>query len=167
MAMKRLGAGLALALLVGLAVWMALPSRVRPSTATAPAGDVAARVDACLVAQREVAQRRQARGGPTPPGQPSDAAVVSLACAPLYREAGCRDAMVRFDEPPMALRSSTVFKRCASAYCSLLPPPRPSACALDGAEPADPLGAWTELRQAILTRDVGADAAARVLGPAR
>jgi hypothetical protein len=162
--MGRLAVIVAGALLVALAVWAALPRR----TDTQPAADDAtARIDACIAAQREVAARRQARNGPLPAGEPSDAAVVSRACAPLYKEAKCRDAMMRFDEPPPEARSATVFQACARAYCPVLPAPKPAACANTDQVPEEQWVAWSELRQAILTRELGADGAQRVLAPAR
>jgi hypothetical protein len=177
---------------IALAVWAALPSAgthpsghapivAAPPSPAPPASpgsreiplpppspeqkDVAAEIEACVAAQREVAARRQQRGAPSPPGEPSDAGLVSRACAPLYRQAGCRDAMLRFDEPPPERRSATVFSACARVYCPLLSPPRPSACTDPETVPSDMLPAWTELRQAILTHDIGPAAARRVLAP--
>jgi hypothetical protein len=153
------------------------PTPIRPHTdpqaaaAThddpAPPADLDARVAGCLDAQRRVAGARAARGAPAPAGQPSDAAVVARGCAPLYHDAGCRDAMLRFDEPPPAERSRAVLQVCARAYCGLLAAPKPSVCAHVDAVPEDEqqFAAWNELRRAILTHDIGAAAAERVLSP--
>lgn len=133
-----------------------------PAAAPGPAAGLDAAVDACVRAQREVAARRRERGRPSPPGEPSDAAVVSRACAPLYKKPACRDALLQFDTPPPAARASTVFQVCARAYCGELPAPRPSACTQPPNEPSQMAAAWGELRDAILAHDIGPDAAARV-----
>ncbi|MDB4968556.1 MAG: hypothetical protein JWN44_4245 [Myxococcales bacterium] len=153
-------------LVVGLAVWAAMPLRTA-TTGTTGAEDLGPRIEACLVAQKEVSARRQARTAPPPPGEPSDAAVVSRACAPLYKQPSCKDAMMRFDEPPMEARSATVFLACARAYCPQLPEPKPAACKDPNVVPEEQWVAWSELRQAILRHDLGAEAAQRVLAPAR
>lgn len=187
--MVRLLLGAIAAAIVGLAVWSAVPSTpplAAPSLGSAPAptpppareaarppsppavaadGDLEAKITACLGAQREVASARAARGGPAPAGQPSDAAVVARGCAPLYKQAGCRDAMIRFDEPPIERRSIAVLQACAHAYCGELPAPKPSACANPDSVPQDEQQwtAWNDLRLAILTHDLGGAAAQRVL----
>ncbi|HEX8950676.1 MAG TPA: hypothetical protein VF945_02470 [Polyangia bacterium] len=194
--MARLALGIVAVAIVGVAVWAALPATPPlaapslPGAATAPAaapsptpreaapppaaapapvagGDLEARITACLDAQQKVAASRAQRGGPAPAGQPSDAAIVSAACAPLYRQASCRDAMVRFDEPPPPQRSRTVLSACARAYCAELAAPKPSVCASPDNVPDDEqqFFAWNELRKAILEHDIGAAAAQRVLSP--
>jgi|SRR6185369_7224329 len=194
--MARLILGLVGAAIVAAAVWAAWPStpplaapatprsiapvvprapaeRERPippaQAAAAPPADanLDAKIDACLGAQRQVAAARAQRGGPAPAGQPSDAAVVSRGCAPLYHEAGCREALVHFDDPPPEKRSATVLTACARAYCGLLPAPKPSVCANPDAVPEDEQQyvAWNDLRTAILTHDIGAAATQRVLTP--
>jgi hypothetical protein len=75
--------------------------------------------------------------------------------------------MLHFDEPPPEARSATVLSTCARAYCAQLPAPKPAACANPGQVPDDQWAAWSELRLAILTRDVGQAAAQRALSPAR
>lgn len=158
--MSRVIAAAAVAAVVGAAIWFALPR------AGTRAFDLARDVDACVAAQREVASRRAQRGGPAPPGQPSDAGVVSRACAPLFLQPACRDVMLRFDEAPPAERAATVQKVCAVEYCALLPPPKPAVCA----HPADPptdLTEWAELREAILKHDIGPELAARAFPPLR
>ena len=183
--------------IVGIAVWAAMPSSPplaapsslpplkpsptvpaarreaaqppAPGAAAAPAPDASleAKIDACLAAQAKVGAARAQRGGPAPAGQPSDAAVVSAACAPLYKQPACRDAMARFDEPPPAQRSRAVLQACARAYCGELPAPKPAVCAHPDNVPDDEQQfiAWNELREAILAHDVGAAAARRVLSP--
>ena len=187
--MGRIALGIVAAVIVGLAVWAALPATpplaapslppITPSP-TVPAerreaarppaavdGDLDAKIAACLAAQQKVGSARAQRGGPAPAGQPSDAAVVSAACAPLYKQPACRDAMVRFDEPPPPQRSRTVLSACAKAYCGELPAPKPSVCAHPDNVPEDEQQfiAWNELREAILKHDIGATAAERVLSP--
>ena len=175
------------AAIVGLAVWSALPATPplaapatrfgSPSASPLPSreaarplaaeGDLDAKIDACTGAQRLVAAARATRGGPAPAGQPTDAAVVSQACAPLYRQPACRDAMMRFDDPPPAQRSAAVLQACARAYCGLIAAPKPSVCANPDAVPQDQQQyvAWNDLRSAILAHDIGPAAAARVLSP--
>lgn len=191
----RIGIGAGLALLIGLAVWTALPNAVgtavpakeiapvipappppqpvatKPAVdvppAPPPSADVRARVDACLAAQAQVAQRRATRGGPTPPGEPSDAAVVARACAPLYQEAGCRQAQLDFDKPEPPQRVATVLQACERAYCATLPAPKPAACD-PNSRPEDGMAtftAWNDLRAAILRRDLGETEAARAFPP--
>ena len=186
----RIGIIAGIVVLMGLAVWAALPSAdgaratiagpgIAPvipappaAVATPPAvapvapgnGDAHAQVEACRAAQAQVAARRVARGGPTPPGEPSDGATVSIACAPLFHEAACRQAQLDFDKPDPAARMSTVLQACEHAYCPLLPAPKPSVCDPAKAAPADGMEtftAWSELRTAILTRDIGAAEGAR------
>ena len=135
-----------------------------PAPAAAPAADVDAAVEACVRAQREVAARRRERGRPSPPGQPSDAAVVSRACAPLYKKPACRQALMNFDAPPAEARAATVFSVCARDYCGDLPAPRPAACTRPPNEPSQMAAAWGELRDAILKHDLGERAAERVAG---
>jgi hypothetical protein len=193
----RIGIGAGLALLVGFGIWAALPNSVgatatpggaavapvaptppppqavaqRPAVdvtpAPPPSAEVRARVDACLAAQAQVAQRRATRGGPTPPGEPSDAGVVAHACAPLYHEAGCRQAQLDFDVPAAPLRVPTVLQACERAYCPMLPAPKPSVC--DPAQvPGDGMEtytAWNDLRSAILRHDLGETEAARAFPP--
>lgn len=190
--MARIALGIVAAVIIGLAVWAAVPSTpplanpsvhmqaVQPSpqreaeqqpspaaAAPVPDGDLDAKITACLAAQDKVAQARAQRGGPAPAGQPSDAAVVAGACAPLYRQPACRDAMVHFDTPPPAERSRTVLQACARAYCGELPAPKPSVCAHPDNVPDDEqqFMAWNELREAILKHDLGPAAAARALSP--
>ena len=190
--MVRLLLGGIAAAIVGIAIWSAVPSTpplaapslgsssatsapparepVRPTapTAAAPANDdLEGKLAGCLAAQQKVAAARAARGGPAPAGQPSDAAVVSSGCAPLYHQPGCRDAMMRFDEPPPERRSAAVLQACARAYCGLLGAPKPAVCANPDSVPQDEQQfiAWNELRQAILTHDIGPAAAARALNP--
>lgn len=187
--MVRLLLGTIAAVIVGLAIWSAVPSTPplaaptvgagaqspsarEPARRPAPQangadGDLDAKITACLAAQQQVGAARAARGGPAPPGQPTDAAVVSRACAPLYHQAPCRDAMMRFDEPPPERRSAAVLEACARAYCGLLGAPKPSVCANPDAVPQDEQQyiAWNELRQAILTHDIGPAAAQRALNP--
>jgi hypothetical protein len=193
----RIGIGAGLALLIGLGVWAAVPNAIgtavpakmgiapvipappqpvatKPAVDVPPAppptptpGDVRARVDACVAAQAQVAQRRATRGGPTPPGEPSDAAVVARACAPLYQEAGCRQAQVDFDKPEAPQRVATVLQACERAYCPTLPAPKPAACN-PGNPPEDGMAtftAWNDLRAAILRRDIGETEAARAFPP--
>ncbi len=201
--MGRIVLGAAGALLIGLAVWAALPSTpplassapvgpapivpsaergsdphpgprrpapdappvVTPTLVKPGAGGRGVEIAACIGAERAVAAARQQRGGPAPPDQPSDAAVAARGCASLYLEAGCRDAMVHFDDPPAPLRSSTVLQACARAYCDKLPQPKPQVCGHVDAMPQDETqySEWSDLRRAILTHDIGAGAAQIVL----
>jgi hypothetical protein len=187
--MVRLLLGAIAAAIIGFAIWSAVPSTPPlaapslppareaarpPAPAAAPApvpagadGDLDAKIAGCLAAQVQVANARAARGGPAPAGQPSDAAVVSRGCAPLYKQPACRDAMMRFDEPPPERRSAAVLQACARAYCGLLGAPKPSVCANADAVPQDEQQyvAWNDLRQAILTHDIGPAAAQRALNP--
>jgi hypothetical protein len=122
---------------------------------------IAKKVDACILAQEQVSQRRATRGH-APAGEPSDAAVVARACAPLYGDAACRGAMMHFDDPPIEARSRTEFETCTKAYCPTLPAPRPAACEHPSAEPSELVAQWNELRELILRREIGQEQAARV-----
>ena len=187
--MPRVLLGVIAALVIGLAVWAAVPSTPplaapslptpgespmhvaarQPAAAPAAAadGDLEPKIAACLAAQEKVGASRARRGGPAPAGEPSDAAVVSAACAPLYRQPACRDAMAHFDTPPPPERSRAVLQACARAYCGLLPAPKPAVCADPEHVPEDQqqFMAWNDLREAILTHDLGPAAAQRVLSP--
>jgi hypothetical protein len=151
--MSRVFVALAAGVVVGLAIWSALPRH-------APTGDTHAAVAACLAAQHEVAASRATRGGPAPPGQPSDAAVVSRACAPLFHQPACHDVMMRFDEMPPEARAATLLKVCAIEYCPSLPEPKPAVCAHLEAPPTG-FAEWGELREAILKHDIGPEMAKR------
>lgn len=127
--------------------------------------DFNAAIDACIAGARSVASRRQARGGPAAPGEPSDSAVVARACAPTFREAGCRDAHLHFDDPPAEGRSQAVLDACKTAYCDKLLAPLPRACDPSQPPPEDGLATfqtWDELRRAIWKRDLGPVGAARL-----
>jgi hypothetical protein len=192
--MVRLLLGVIAAAIVGLAVWFAVPSTPplaapslgsatapsppqreaarppappAPAPAVAPADDLDAALADCLGAQQKVAAARATRGGPAPAGEPSDAAVVSHGCAALYKQPACRDAMMHFDDPPPERRSAAVLQACARAYCGLLGAPKPSVCGNPDSVPQDEQQyiAWNELRQAILTHDIGPAAAQRALNP--
>jgi hypothetical protein len=140
-----------------------LPKVAPPAAEVAPrpSDDVSRRVDACVAAQKDVATRRQARQGPPPPGEPSDAAVVAKACAPLFAQPGCREAHVSFDTPPAEARVPTLFRACVREYCPGLPAPKPSACDKMPADGIETFAAWSELRMAILKHDIGEAEAAR------
>ncbi|HXU72703.1 MAG TPA: hypothetical protein VN947_25450 [Polyangia bacterium] len=144
----------------------AAPARPPEPTPVAPE-DLDAKIAGCVGAQSMVAQARARRGGPAPAGQPSDAAMVARGCAPLYREAGCREAMMRFDDPPPARRSAAVLEACAHAYCDKLSPPKPAVCSHVDNIPQDEqqYTEWNDLRLAILTHDIGASAAQLVTAP--
>jgi hypothetical protein len=125
------------------------------------ARSVADEVDACVLAQAQVSQRRAIRGA-SPSGGPSDAAVVAQACAPLFANTACREAMTHFDDPPVEARSRTLFEACTRAYCPTLPAPRPPACDRPAADPSELVGQWNELRETVLRREIGEEQAARV-----
>jgi hypothetical protein len=142
-----------------------------PTAVAAPTGDDATdtAIAGCVGAQLMVMQQRQQRGGPAPPGQPSDAAVVSKACAPLYKQAACREAMLNYDEPPPEVRSSTVLQKCARAYCPTLSAPKPPVCDHVDNVPQDiqQFQEWAQLRDAILIKEIGPSAAQLVANPPR
>ena len=150
--MKFLGALGALALLVAAGWWLGGQRGER---------SVADKVDACVLAQEQVAQRRATRGRASP-GGPSDAAAVEAACAPLFSNAACREAMIHFDDPQVEARSDRVFEVCTKAYCPTLPEPRPSACERPAAEPSEMAGQWNEFRERVLRREIGEEQSARV-----
>lgn len=148
----------------------AAPPSGEAAAAPATADDAMdAAIASCVGAQMMVMQQRAARGGPAPAGQPSDAAVVSKACAALYKERACRDAMIKYDEPPAEQRSSAVLKACARAYCPTLSAPKPAVCSHVDNVPEDlqQFQEWAELRNAILTRDIGPAATQLVTNPPR
>jgi hypothetical protein len=123
--------------------------------------DAKSKVDACLAAQQQVGDRRASRGR-APPGELSDGAVVARACAPLFANAECREAMMNFDVPPLEARSSTLFAVCTRAYCPTFTAPRPSACERQAADPSGTAEQWDELRTAVLRREIGEEQAARL-----
>jgi hypothetical protein len=96
-----------------------------------------------------------------PPGEPSDAAVVSKACAPLFAQPACREAHANFDGPPAEARMTTLLQACVRDYCSRLPAPKPSACDKMPEDGQPTFAAWNELRGAILRHDIGEAAASR------
>jgi hypothetical protein len=154
-AMARIRLILVAVLVLGaVAVWALLHGRGGP--------DVRAMVDGCLGAQHDVAARRASRGR-APAGEPSDAAAIARACAPLFRRPECHDAMMDFDAPPPERRVVSILNACAHAYCAVLPAPQPPACAATGSSPSELLGQWSELRAAALRLELGETEANRVL----
>jgi hypothetical protein len=153
----------ALALAAGLVVLVTACETRRVATV---AGQSHADVDACLAAGTAVAERRRTRTVALAPNEPSDAAVVAAACAPLFREPACRDAHLHFDDPPVEMRATTVLKACREAYCPKLGPPLPRACDPKAEDSDDPMAvfqSWHDLRTAIYRRDLGDAETERIL----
>jgi len=141
------------------------PAEAAPASGASTATDMNADIDACIAGAISVAARRQTRGAPAAPGEPSDAAVVARACAPLFREPACREAHLHFDDPPADGRSKAVLDACKAAYCDKLPAPKPRACDPNQPPPEDGLATfqnWDELRHAIWKRDLGEAGLARL-----
>ena len=161
-------------------IWLALrdggagthaTAAARPADSAPPAAsptanlDMSAAIDGCIAGFKSVASRRQTRGGPAAPGEPSDSAIVARACAPTFREAACREAHLHFDDPPAEGRSQAVLDACKAAYCDKLLAPKPRACDPSQPPPEDGLAtfqSWDELRHAIWVRDLGDAGAARL-----
>ena len=126
----------------------------RPVAPAEPAGDLDARSPPASARAPWSPRARATRGGPAPAGQPSDAAVVARGCAPLYRQAACRDAMMRFDDPPPG---AALERGAAGVRARLLrPAARAEAVGLRAHPDAVPEDeqqyiAWNELRRAILS----------------
>jgi hypothetical protein len=133
------------------------------------AAQTRADVDACLAAGAAVAERRRTRTAPLAPNEPSDAAVVAAACAPLFRETACRDAHAHFDEPAVQLRAVTLLNACRDAYCPKLAPPLPKACdpKAQADDPMEVFQSWHDLRTAIYRRDLGDAETERILAAER
>jgi hypothetical protein len=110
----------------------------------------------------------RANGPEVPPAE--RAAAMGLACADLYVEPACRDALRTFNDVPAHERASRFARTCASAYCPQLPAPRPALCArdLDSVRASELGPLWSELGEAILKYDLGTEhvaAAREALGP--
>src|SRR5262249_28495733 len=98
-AMNRIFAVAVVLIGAALVIWMPLrdggagthasagtkPAKAAPASGASTATDMNADIDACIAGAISVAARRQTRGAPAAPGEPSDAAVVARACAPLFR----------------------------------------------------------------------------------
>jgi len=94
---------------------------------------------------------------------PPRAMNLARACADLYREPACAEAMRNPGADPSA-RASTIARACRDAYCPRLLAPRPRLC--DEAAlplPSELLSQWAELQQQILALELGVDPA--VLAP--
>ena len=186
--MARLVLGVIAALIVGFAVWAALPTSrplaapITDRRANASVRRTAGAVTDAHRGRRTISTRRSpaasARSAPSPPrahsvtdrrrqaSRPTPPS-SSRGCAPLYQQPACRDAMMHFDDPPPEKRSIAVLQACARVYCPILSAPKPAVCARPDAVPEDEQQfiAWNELRAAILTHDIGAAAAQAVLSP--
>jgi biopolymer transport protein ExbD len=91
------------------------------------------------------------------PTSPSVAVDLASACADLYREPACADAMRNPPKDP-ARFAATISAACRDAYCPRLPAPRPDLCATaDLLPPIELLAAWGRLQQHILAFELGAD----------
>jgi hypothetical protein len=95
------------------------------------------------------------------PGQRATA--LARACADLYREPRCRDAMLGSHQP--AEMASHIATACAEAYCPRLEAPRPKLC--DAGLPAGPselMSSWRELQRRILELELGAEGLSALRG---
>lgn len=139
-------------LAVALLLW-GLPHRASPPP-LAPA-DLAQRLGAI-----ESCRQGFANLGKTPRPHAAD---VSRACAGVYREPACAEAMRNPPEDPTAF-ASTIARACRDAYCPRLPAPRPRLCgAADLPPPSALLTQWAELEQQIMAFELGLDP--KVLAP--
>jgi biopolymer transport protein ExbD len=94
------------------------------------------------------------------PASPSVAADLARACADLYREPACAEAMRNPPKDP-AQFASAVSSACRDAYCPHLPAPRPGLCASAALPaPTELLSQWGVLQQHILAFELGVDAKA-------
>lgn len=80
------------------------------------------------------------------------------ASAALYVEPRCRDAWLAAPVDPASL-VARIASECAAAYCPLLPAPKPAACTAGARDAGDMVALWAELQLAILTLDLGPEAA--------
>jgi hypothetical protein len=86
---------------------------------------------------------------------PSNAGAIARACADLYREPGCRDAHLHFDDAPVAERASALAKACAAAYCPKIPAPQqPALCKAPPSKPSELARDWHAFRVMILEHDL-------------
>jgi biopolymer transport protein ExbD len=130
------------ALAIALLLW-GVPPRA-PSATVAP--ERLAAVERC--------RRGYANLDPT---SPSVAADLARACADIYREPACAEAMRNPPKDP-ARFAATIAAACRDAYCPRLPAPRPKLCASpDLPPPTQLLAEWGVLQQHMLALELGAD----------
>jgi hypothetical protein len=93
------------------------------------------------------------------PPEADETSNVWQACAPLYAEPACREALLHANEGDPATRVRRVVEGCRDAYCPKLDP-KPRMCAEEANAPGgaktmrDLSVLWRELDEAILTHDL-------------
>jgi hypothetical protein len=99
----------------------------------------------------------------------SDATVagrrVATACAPLFAEPACREgfAAAWAESTSPAERTRVLVEACTAAYCPKLEAPRPVLCTAPAETPSARSEQWRAFQRVVLTRDLGAARADRVL----
>jgi hypothetical protein len=135
---------------LGVAVWRSL---AQPVTSR--------QVDTCRVVleseiARTVATWNARASGDEPDGTPEEHSDINQACAPLYAEPACRDAIARVAGSP-AERVGGRIRACRDAYCPKLSP-RPALCDREAKTASEAAPLWRELDDAILRHDLGSRA---------
>ena len=115
-----------------------------------------AAVDTCIAAVRASADEADA----TLAGRG-----VATACAPLFAEPACREgfATAWAETTSPAERTRILVEACTAAYCPKLDAPKPALCAAPAETPTARSEQWHAFQRVVLTRDLGAPRADRVL----
>ena len=91
------------------------------------------------------------------PTSRSVAADLARACADIYREPACAEAMRHPPKEPERF-AGAIASACRDAYCPHLPSPRPGLCTAAALPPpTEMLAQWGLLQQHILAYELGAD----------
>ena len=87
---------------------------------------------------------------------------LARACADIYREPACREAM-RSPPADPSMFAATIARTCRDAYCPRLSAPLPRLCGRgDLPVPSELASQWPELQQQILALELGPEAARTV-----
>lgn len=126
---------------LALALLFTVACKKEPTPLAAESDPIAACAEAM---QRSLDQVKQ---GVRPGEKAVSSAEIQRTCAPVYKEASCREAVERASREPTGM---TPFTTCRDAYCPKLAAPKPAVCA---GEPS--AAGWGELFEAIIRHDHG------------
>jgi hypothetical protein len=90
---------------------------------------------------------------------------VATACAPLFAEPACREgfATAWAESTSPAERTRILVDACTAAYCPKLDAPKPDLCVAPAEDFVTRARQWQSFQKVVLTRDLGAPRAERVL----
>jgi len=121
-----------------------------PSSSQALTGPKAPALKRCNAARENA---RAALDAGVAPGQVF--ASMTTACADLYSEPGCSNALRKAATLPIEARAASIARGCRDAYCPKFAPPKPALCAPEASQsPSQMLATWPELGMRILALEL-------------